>query len=291
MNKKRIGFFSSYFDAPKVPQYIFQYLKFLRPHIDKLVYVTTDDKVLTEADLNQLYKNADDVVFVKNEGYDFGMWQKILYRYEVEGVYDELCLVNDSCVCFDSLFPYFEWHALSPADITGMTISLEVTRHLQSFFLCVKAPALPNVIQYIKQLQLSNVTFEQVVNDGELGLSAEMQNQGFYLEGYWDGTKRNYVNPMYDCCIDLIDEGVPLIKKKLFTYYSSRFLSHLLERTGDWRHVVLLNQIQLKTGISDNDLNLLFFDWRPTVRHGLKTRWRLFRRIVQYRVKKFFGGG
>ena len=285
MTTKRIILFSSYFQSPDVPFYVSFYLSQLRPHADKLVYITTDDKVLSSEDTKALSVYADEVVQVKNEGYDFGMWQKMLQRYDVIDEYDELCLVNDSCVCFDSLAPYFRWHEEILADVSGMTLSYDTTRHLQSFFFCIKRPAIADAVTYIQQLELQNASFEQVIQRGELGLSQMLQEKGFLIQGFYEMPESDTGNPTYSRCIDLIRADVPLIKKKLFLHYSSQVLRQLLYRKGAWRHQALIDEIQSKTGLSNNMLKRLF-EWRTPCRMTMRERVRTIRWWVKYKLGK-----
>lgn len=282
---KRVVLFSSYFESSRVPAYIFFYLSQLRNHSDFLVYVTTDDKVLATQDIDDLKLYADEVVQVRNEGYDFGMWQKMLQKYDVVGRYDELCLVNDSCVCFDSLTPYFKWHKEILADVSGMTLSYDTTRHLQSFFLCIKKPAITDAVTYIEQLELQDASFEQVISRGELGLSRMLQEKGFSIQGFYQMPETDKGNPTYARCVDLIRADVPLIKKKLFLHYSSHVLKQLLYRKGAWRHQALIDEIQSKTGLSDNMLKRLFA-WRTPRRMTMRERVRTIRWWVKYKLGK-----
>ncbi len=132
-------------------------------------------KTISPVDMKRLLSCVDEIVQVENGGYDFGMWNKVLNAHsENLGQYDELCLVNDSCVCFSSLSPYFAWHEQSSADVTGITLSYDVERHLQSFFLCVKSSAFKDVVQYLRTLDLHHSSFEEVIESGELGLSYKL---------------------------------------------------------------------------------------------------------------------
>lgn len=281
---RRFVLFSSYFESIEVPAYIFYFLSQLKPHVGRIIYITTNDKVLSEQDRERLGLYVDDVVQVANSGYDFGMWQKVLQSHHVQGEYDELCLVNDSCVCFDSLAPYFNWHQQSQADVTGMTLSYDVNRHLQSFFLCVKSSAVTSVVRYLEGLDLHASSFEQVIEQGELGLSRTLQEQGFSIRGFYEMPESDKTNPMYSHCIDIIRAGVPLIKKKLFSRYSTPMVKQLLLRKNNWRHEMLIDEIREKTQI-DKELLERLFAWRTPHRMNTLERIRIARLWVKQKIE------
>ena len=284
---KRIALFSSYFESPRIPSYVFFYLSQLRLHVETLVYITTDDKELVREDVERLKLHVDDIVQVQNSGYDFGMWQKILPKYDVLNHYDELCLVNDSCVCIGSLSPYFEWHNATSADVTSMTLSYEAGRHAQSFFLCVKKPALAAVVCYLDDLVLHDSSFEQVIFFGELGLSQMLQERSFTIQGFYEMPVSDRTNPMYSRCIDIVRAGVPFVKKKLFSRYSSPMIKQLLNRKSSWHHEAMIDEVRSQTQLSEEMIQELFA-WRIPYRMGMKERFRIVRLCSEQKVAFFF---
>lgn len=283
---KRIALFSSYFESKNIPDYIFYYLAELRPFVTFLVFMTTDDKVLCSDDVKKLKKYVDEVVQVENSGYDFGMWQKFLNRYNVTEQYDELCLLNDSCVCFGGLSPYFSWHDMSAADVTGMTLSNGMGRHLQSFFLCVKAKALENVVTYIRKLNLTNSSFGDVIKLGELGLSRNIQEYGGVIQGFFEMPELDKTDPMYSRSIDVIRSGVPLIKKKLLLSYSSSMIRHLLAKADTWHHRALIDEAQSHTQLSKSEFEQLFTWYNPRPLTA-KEKFRLARLWLRNKITPF----
>ena len=241
---KKIALFSSFFSTSEVPEYIYYYLDEIRKNVDFLVYLTTDEKKLCERDLLTLAKYVDKIELVKNDGFDFGMWQKALLKYDVLGKYDELYLINDSAVCFNSLTPFFNWHEQVSADVTGMSVSLEIHKHIQSFFICVKSKALKSVVNYLIGADFSSKSYEQIIESGELGLSLFLQKQGYKIKGYYETGNNNLRNPTHTHCIDAIEFGVPLIKKKLLTNYIEDLIKNLIKRRGVWSHNAIIKEIR-----------------------------------------------
>lgn len=253
----RLTLFSSYFAAECMPTYIRYYLEYLRPHSTTLIYITTDDKTLNAEDIEWLNTHTDGFMQVKNEGFDFGMWQKALTQFDVFN-YDELCLTNDSCVCYSDLTPYFEWHNSTNADMTGMTASNQVAFHLQSFFLVIKKSALHSAVSYIEELQIANNTILEVINKGEVGLSRHVIEQSMKIEGWYTCPLGDMRNPTFAHAIDLINHGIPLVKRKLFLRYNSSLLRNKLINTGDWRFSVVTDAIKIQAKLSDEAFQDLF---------------------------------
>ena len=122
VNTNRIVLFSSYFLSDELPFYIRFYLEKLQPHVKNIIFITNEEKTLNEESLIWLKNNTSHILFVKNEGYDFGMWQKALNTYNLDD-YEEIVLCNDSCICFAGFEKYFDFHDKTNADVTGITLS------------------------------------------------------------------------------------------------------------------------------------------------------------------------
>ncbi|MBS1175554.1 MAG: hypothetical protein H6R05_1685 [Burkholderiaceae bacterium] len=259
LQPKRIALFSSYFETEALPYYIKFYLNQLRPHATHIVFITTDAKPLRAEDANWLGEHVEQIVLVKNEGFDFGMWQKVLYQTEGIESFDELILLNDSCVCFSDLDYYFNWHHKTPADVTGMTISNDVSLHIQSFFMVIKKPALSTVVNHIKSLPLRNTVFSEVIAMGELGLSSEIMRKEFSIDALFVAQRDDLKNPMYAHCLNLIKQHhIPLVKRKLFQNYHMDAMLHIYGLTGSYHHRALLKFIQTHHHLSDDMMTLLF---------------------------------
>ena len=187
------------------------------------------------------------------------MWQKALYQIEKIEQFDELLLVNDSCICFNDLDYYFNWHKKDHADVTGMTISNDVSRHIQSFFVVIKKAAIPTAINYIKSLPLHNAVFSDVITMGEIGLSSEIMQKGFSIDALFVPQSGDRKNPMYAHCHSLIAQyHIPLVKRKLFQDYHMDMMLHLKDWTGSYHHHALLRFIQTRHHLNDNMMALLF---------------------------------
>ena len=278
----RLTLFSSYFEDTRIPEYVKKYLDFLRPHSSTLVYLTTDDKIFTEEDALWLETHTDGTMQVKNEGFDFGMWQKALQQYDVSN-YEELCLVNDSCVCISNLDAYFHWHGSVDADMTGMTSSNQIGFHLQSFFLTIKNPAVGEASQYINNLKIKEAAIDEVISSGEVGLSRYLMNNGFMLKGWYESPIDDMGNPTFNHAVELLDFGVPLVKKKLFVRYNSAMLKNQLSTIGNWRFSDFIQHAGLRANLDERSINE-FFAWYQPRSTTIRDKFRITRWLIKYKL-------
>lgn len=281
-NLSRLTLFSSYFETGLMPKYIRYYLEYLRPHSTTLIYITTDDKKLSSEDIEWLNTHTDEFLQVKNEGFDFGMWQKALNKYNAFE-YDELCLANDSCVCFSDLNQYFEWHNTTIAEMTSMTSSNQVAFHLQSFFLTIKKSILHSVVSYIKEISITDSTILEVIAKGEVGLSQYLIKENIKIEGWYTCSPSDMGNPTFAHAVDLINFGVPLVKRKIFSRYNSPLLKNQLVNTGSWQFSSVINIIKTRANLSDKSTQELF-EWYDPKKISLLDKIRIWRWVLKYKL-------
>jgi rhamnosyltransferase len=216
LSGQSICFFSSFFLTKEIPFFVQYYLQQIRPHFSKIIFITNDEKELSEASQLWLEKHVDDWFLVKNEGFDFGMWQKGINREANIAEYDHIALMNDSCICFRSLDGYFDWYKESSADVTGMVMSYQVKKHLQSYFLVIKKSAVPIFVHYMKSTNFIDAGYKEVVQRGEIGLSEHLMRAGIKLDAQFEPTKFPEASPSFVHYQSLLKAGMPLIKRKLF---------------------------------------------------------------------------
>ena len=225
-----ICLFCSYFISADIPNYVQYYVKELSRHFSRVVFIT-NEKDLTNASRFFLQSNHIELFSVTNEGYDFGMWYKAMIKYDVEK-YDRLGLVNDSCILFKTLDPYFNWLDKENLDYAGMTDSTEIVYHIQSFFLTINKKAIAPTLQFFKQHGLQ-ADREAVIKTYELGLCKHLQEQGLKT-GAWYSCKEYIVgaNPSLYVADKMIKNGFPIIKKKiLFNSFSQEEFSTITKRS------------------------------------------------------------
>lgn len=209
---KSICFFCSYFHN-NIPYYTKSYLSELSRHFGEIVLLT-NEKEMNEADLEFLAKNKIDLMYVKNEGFDFGMWYKAFMKYPVEQ-FERVGLVNDSCILFKTLDEVFETINKSDWDYCGLIDSTQLRYHIQSFFIVINKKAIPFVKKYFQQHGiLSN--FEEVIQKYEIGITQSLLNNNLKVGSVFNRKVcRNELNPSFSGIENLIRSGFPMIKKKI----------------------------------------------------------------------------
>jgi lipopolysaccharide biosynthesis protein len=239
---KSICLFASYFRSVDIPYAIEVYLLELKKQFDELVFITSQEP-LSEA--SQHFLNVNNISFFieKNEGYDFGQWYKAFQKLEIKK-YDQVALVNDSCILFKSLDAFMNWTRINKADLQGMTYSDAIAPHIQSYFLIVNRPILASVKDYFDSHKIVQ-TLDQVIKTYEVGLSTFIISKGFKIAAYMDeiGSDGEF-SPYYSHVKEHLERGIPLIKKKiLLASYRSDELFTLARMNFDvdqnhYRHLI-----------------------------------------------------
>lgn len=210
---KSLCLYSSYVAGNDIPYYVRYYLKQLNPHFSKLVYIT-NERDLKEDAREFLRQENIQLMLVKNEGYDFGMWGKAL-RVENAASWNRIALVNDSCILFRPLDDDFQKINHSDADYIGMIISDRYATHLQSFFLIINERAIPVMMEHFNENGLI-ADYRLLIQKYEIGLSQRMIERGMKVQSLYGNVYRSFAkNPSFALVRELIEEGIPLIKKKI----------------------------------------------------------------------------
>jgi lipopolysaccharide biosynthesis protein len=212
---KSLCLFASYVAEIGLPYHSSIYLTELKKHYTDIVYIHT----------NQLDENA--IRFFKelnitsksvvNEGFDFGQWQKVLATIQMDE-YDQLCLVNDSCVLFASLDNLIKWFNVSDIDFGGLTENSYNKKHIQSYFLLFKKSVLNDVVSFFKNNKTSHDIYK-IIADFEIGLSQYLISKNYSCGAFLsnDGYVGEFA-PYYQCLESHIKQGSPMIKKKILFY-------------------------------------------------------------------------
>jgi lipopolysaccharide biosynthesis protein len=205
--------FASYFQSNDLPYYITVYLKELKNHFDEVILLTSQPEMSAESN-GFLAANRIDFFVEKNEGFDFGQWRKALQKLDLQQ-YDQIALVNDSCILFKPLDEFMRWSAADSAEIVGMTFSEAIAPHLQSYFLIVKRPAFSALVEYFNLHGVIN-DIKDVISTYEVGLSTFFVARGFRISAYMgDSGAAGEFSPYYSHIFELLSSGIPLIKKKI----------------------------------------------------------------------------
>jgi lipopolysaccharide biosynthesis protein len=236
--KGSICLFSSFFTGSKLPFYVWYYLSNLKPHFSKIVFITN------QKEDNQWQKELEnlgiDILEVQNEGYDFGMWGKAIELYQI-GQYEMVALVNDSCILFRPLDEEMNRIASMKEEYIGLVISDRIESHIQSYFIVARGRAVSLMADYFRLKGLIT-EYRQVIHTYEIGMSQYMLANGVKIAGLYNAEHRNYPkNPSFARIGELIEEGIPMIKKKIM-FRNYRGLEHYwvvrMNFNTDYRHYV-----------------------------------------------------
>lgn len=283
----KVCLFSSYFVAEYIPAYVKRYLLELSRFFDTVLLITNDDKTLVEEDSRWLGEARIGLMLVKNEGFDFGMWQKAIKTLDLNAV-ERLGLVNDSCILFAPLDDFFTWFDDRHLDVGGMVESYEKTRHLQSYFLVVNRPAIAHVCQYILSHPVDVLGYDEIVATFELGLSSSLYeaSQLNVAPRYRIYPPDALVNPSFVYARRLIEVGLPLVKRKLISKQGAgvALKRTLLAGESPWPEA-LVALIQTRYGLSSGDTSLLF---QADLQRGRQQLWQFRRRLLRYAVPAWF---
>ncbi|MES2680314.1 MAG: rhamnan synthesis F family protein [Bacteroidota bacterium] len=210
---KSICFFASYYTEPALPYYVEVYLKELKNHFTDVVFLNSGNDLSAPA-IDFLAKQNIRYTTDQNEGFDFGLWYKAFQRYDTSA-YDQVALVNDSCILFKPLTGFVNWSKGNDADFQGMTFSEAIAPHLQSYFLVINQRAISHVHDYFMGNGLLK-TINEVIIRYEVGLSTYLLSKGMKMAAYIDNNGyRGEFSPYYHCINYHLEKGVPLIKKKI----------------------------------------------------------------------------
>ncbi|MCC6370022.1 MAG: hypothetical protein IT236_03345 [Bacteroidia bacterium] len=244
-----ICFFASYFEGEKLPYYVLVYLNELKGHYPNLVFLTGNTQ-LSSGEIQDLKDNGIGCEVTTNKGFDFGLWYYAFQKYPPAN-YDQIILVNDSCVLFKSLSDFVKWSEFNTAEMQGMTLSEAVSTHIQSYFLVIKKAAITTVSDYFSKHKIyTNIS--DVISNYEIGLSKHLIQSGYKLAAFIDNNGYNgEFSPYYQCINYHLEKGIPVIKKKiLFSSYRKEERFTLARMNFDISPNAYISKIkQLNTGL------------------------------------------
>ncbi|MBE6443042.1 MAG: hypothetical protein E7020_00015 [Alphaproteobacteria bacterium] len=211
----RLVIYASYDTQGIVHDYVISYLKRLKRVADKIIFIA-DNKAKAEEKqkLNGLVEFCD---FAPHGEYDFGSYKRGYQYASKQGLLeeaDELILCNDSCFSVMDFDQMFSEMSQRDCDFWGVTDSLEIQHHLQSYFLVFKK----NVFTHQKFANwLGAVThkndFREIVKTYEVPLKSFLEKLGFKGDAFI--RTNNNIGPM-SISLTLYRQKAPLLKRKIF---------------------------------------------------------------------------
>ena len=219
------------------------YVQELSQHFSRIILVTNEREFQAVNLPSQV-----DLVQVKNEGYDFGMFYKVFQNLNW-GDLDRLALVNDSNLLVGDLGEVFRKGKGLEADFWGLIDSSEKpwfsthasNYHLQSHFLVWEKGGIPILADFFDQINVEEIFAEndpkelrrKVINVWEIGLSQYFLSRNSSPKALFSSEeisrqlrKKSTINLTMKYPEVLLALGYPLLKKKYIRKNSllARFL-------------------------------------------------------------------
>jgi len=177
----------SHFDVDgDVQAYVLEALKRIRASGLKIVVMSTSPSI-SEAGIQAMSEFATTIILRDNIGYDFGSYKLgIAYLKEIKAKPTQLLITNDSV--------YGPFHSLKPIlkkakafDMYGLTDSIDINYHLQSYFLIygekvLKSRTFTNFWNSVELFDTKDKSFKQkIINEYEVGGSQYFLRKKFTL--------------------------------------------------------------------------------------------------------------
>jgi hypothetical protein len=183
-----------------------------------------------------------------NYGYDFGSWSVAVSFFPQIMSADEVLILNDSNAGpFGPIKEILDKMSESPYDITGITDSLQIRYHIQSYMMHFKNGALMDeaVSKFWREIYSQDEKMG-VIQAYELGLSSRAQSNGLYVGAIfpWNLMTDYWENPSIHGASKLIELGFPFLKREVVRESSER------------EQIELKRIISEKFEISEEDLGL-----------------------------------
>lgn len=179
---QRAAIFAGYSSSGVVEDYVIHYLKELRKHCNRIIYVCDND--LKQSELAKLSWIADVVISGRHGEYDFGSYKRGLGYLSDQGylsTLDWIIICNDSCygpvTGFNGIFEKMERQNV---DFWGISSNEWPEPHIQSYFVSFSFPVFSNESfrKFFASIEKKNDVSE-VVLSYETKLTSLLAAQGF----------------------------------------------------------------------------------------------------------------
>jgi lipopolysaccharide biosynthesis protein len=126
--------------------------------------------------------------------------------------------------------------ASSPYDITGITDSLQIRYHIQSYMMHFKNGSLNSDALRSFWLEVRSQDEKMdVIQAYELGLTSKAQSNGFYVGAIfpWNLVTDYWENPSIHGANRLLELGMPFVKREVIRSLSKKELSQIKSKIGN----------------------------------------------------------
>jgi lipopolysaccharide biosynthesis protein len=252
---KSLCVFIHFSNKPFIPLYVRIYLDEISKYFDQVILATNERSAEAEVSYNKINIST---VFLKNEGYDLGMFYKVFQSINPDN-YSQIACINDSNILFNELLPIFNWSKEHPSDFWGVIDSNqkpsfsthEYNYHIQSHFIVFNQKAILKLPDFFNSINIQDIYDEKdsklvrqkVINKWEIGLSQYLINEGLtcksyidsesYCQLYFSGKSTNVSLKLYP---ELIRYGLPLLKMKVITKGKWK---DILRTKSYWKNLII----------------------------------------------------
>ena len=194
----------------------------------------------------------DQITIVRkpNFGYDFGSWSVGLQAFPEIELADEVLLLNDSLIGpFGKLQKILDQMNDSPYSVTGLTDSIEIDYHIQSYMMHFKNGSLRDTVfrSFWRNVRHED-NKDDVIQKYEVGLSRLALENGIYIGAVftfnltpnrWGASSKSNVSSLFY-------QGFPFVKSNLVNEMNSGEILDLKE------------QISQTFNLSQNEIQSIF---------------------------------
>jgi rhamnosyltransferase len=178
LKQKRAAIFANFDKDNKVDDYVVYYLQQLKTVCNKIVFVSTSD--LPEDEIARIAGICNSIIKRSNDGHDF-MSYKIGLQNLNTAEYDELIICNDSV--YGPFFPLNEMFSAMErrnCSFWGVTESLDVAYHIQSYFMVFKKEVFESACfkKFWRDISVLNDKSD-IIGEYEVGLSQTLLENKF----------------------------------------------------------------------------------------------------------------
>lgn len=232
-NNQSIALFIHYFTEEYIPYTVEKYVFELANHFDEIVIYTNERELTSNPFINQ---SAIQLKFVKNEGYDFGMFYKFFHSIDIDK-YHQIACVNDSNILLTSLNVIKEIKEDQSVDFWGLIDSYQKPRfsnhdknyHIQSHFIVFNQAAIQELKTYFNGIKIEEYYNEnnakllrrKVINNWEIGISQHFIKKGLKAKSLFCSRTISLQhglplgkNLTFKLARKLIEMGYPIVKRK-----------------------------------------------------------------------------
>lgn len=220
MHVRRACVFAHFDRDGHVDEYVRYYLSCLLTVTDHIHFVTVCK--LNAESYQALVSQGIEVTQRDNVGYDFVSYSVGLKTLEI-AAYDEIIICNDSVYGpFFELDSVFRYMKNVDCDFWGITESLEISRHIQSYFVVFRATVLSDDVfrRFWSDVQVL-ADKNAIIAEYEIGMSQQFLESGFCASSYVSNSRGSMLRRAF--------QSLPQFLRRYRLRWKERgFYTHLL---------------------------------------------------------------